>query len=717
MTFPSIGLESVPAEDFTEILNAFKDFDRLARMPGWTGFRPVAAQPLAQQKVWDGALTLTKLAELVRGDGTRRVIGASQTTIKAFDPATATWTTIGSGFSSSGQPWQAEVINSTLIMNNQVNLPIWWEIGEVAVLPIHELREGGIASVGCIGQYNGFLFVGDVVEVLAGHVPLWINGYGSYTSAATSAKAANFTILTAENRTRFEVTTGAGTITATLPALGVTNWGFYVFIKKVDAGVGTVVTLPVLVGQPVVLDTNTDMALLYWDGTAWTAKDFPLSVIPATDPYGVIDSALGITQYIPDEQAWSELGGPKNWAPFLRGFLAAASTTIVMPFKPFNWTANKTRVAVIKGGPDGGALGGQTLYPAGVMITAFAAFSAASGGVAMTIEVTTDTLLTYPRTVEVTRWTDVSTFVGKQRLGNGQRIIAMRELNGVQIIYHDNGMFVNRWTGQAKKPFALRDKYTGKAVPWGRDVVASVRNQFHLYPSVEGSFIQFDGLTDPFVHQMCEMARDLFFEGLAMTDRCWAVDNPTLQMIWFVRPTSVMCYRYRKDTPGVSKMDAVVNAAAFVRKPGGSDDWFVLGIAGNVFQWGKVGDDISTWLRDGVAPAVPARIKSGLNSFRDSMHEKLVTSMTPILSSTSPEVELRITLRGTHNPSAALTDFVDMPASVPDPDGNNYLTCYGQATYVQDQIDLVDTRDVDFQISSRNFEFQVIGGVPITRTG
>lgn len=714
-TTPSVALENIPSDAFAEILNAFKDYDRLSRMPGWLKFAPVAA--VANQYIFDGAETLLKLAELVRGDGTRWIVGASKTLIKAFNPTTGVWTTIGSGFSASGNPWQAEIINSTFIANNGVNLPVWWEIGEASVLPIHELREGGIASCGTIGIYNGFLFVGDVVEVIGGHVPLWLNGYGSYTNTATSAQAANFNIVAANNRVRFDVTTGAGTITATLPALGVTNWGFYVLIRKVDAGAGTVVTSPALTGETVLLDVNTDTALLFWNGTAWTAKNFPLGAIPGTDPYGIIDASLGITQYVPDEQAWSELGAPKNWAPLLTGYLAAASTSIVLPFKPFNWTAGKTRGAVIRGGPDGGTLGGQTLYPAGVLITAFAAFSAATGGLAMTIEVTTDVDLAYPRLVDVTRWTDVSTFVGKQRLGNGQRIIVMRELNGVQVIYHDGGIFLNRWTAQAKKPFALREKYQGKAVPWGRDVVASIRNVEHLYPSVEGSFITFDGISDPTIHAMCEAARDIFFEGLAPTDRCWAVDNPTLQSAWFIRPTSVMCYRYRRDTPGCSKMDAVINAAVFARKPGGTVDWFVLGIAGNVMQWGNVGDDISTWHRDGVSPAVPARITSGLNSFRTQFSEKLVTSFTPILASTSPEVALSVTLKTTHNPSAALTTLEDMPASVPDPDGNNYITVYGQGTYWQDIVELTDVRDLDFQLSARLFEYAVIGGVPITRTG
>ncbi len=719
LTQPTIGLESVGAQDFTRLLNVYRDVDKLARMPGWVKFRPDPDAPVDSQYIFDGSENLLRLAELVRGDGTRAIVAASATLIKYYETATDDWVAIGSGF-TVGQPWQCEVLAGYIILNNAVNLPVWWAIGEGSVLPIHELRENGIASVGRIGSYNGFLFVGDVVEIIGGpmgHTALWINGYGSYTSSSTSAKAANFSITSADNRVRFDVTTAASDIMATLPVLGVTNWGFYCFLKKVDTGSGDVLTLPELAGQKIQLTTQNDLALLFWNGTGWISKVFPLGVIPATDPYGIIDAALGITQHVADEQAWSELGGPINWAPLVSGYLAAAGTTVVLPFKPFNWTAKKTRVAVIGAGIGGGTLGGTSLYPAGVMITAFAAFSAASGGVSATLEVTTDTAISYPRLTSVTRWTDVSTFVGKQRLGNGRRITAMLELNGLQVVYHEDGAFINRYTGNAKQPFALRDKFTGKAVPRSGDCIVNILNSYHLYPSIEGSFVQFDGLTDPDIHPLCEHAKDVFFSGLAATDRIWAVINPELNAAWFCRPDKIFSYRFQKGTEGCSEIDVTLLAAAFVRKPGTSTNWFILGLTRKVYQFGLVNGAISTWLRDGVAPAIPARITSGLNSFRDQMHEKMLLSLTPIMSSPSPaDSAMEVQIRATHNPNAALTDLLVPVAAIPDPAGNNFVPCCFQAIYFSDEITLTDERNIDWRLSARLFEFDPIGGYQVTRS-
>lgn len=721
LTQPSVGLENVGAQDFTELLNLYRDMDKLARMPGWVKFRPDSGASVDSQYLFDGSATLLRLAELVRGDGTRVIVGASQSLIKYYDTATDAWVQIGSGFSASGVPWQCVPIAGYLIFNNAVNLPQWWAIGESAVQPVHELREAGIASVGRIDAYNGFLFVGDVVEIIGGpmgHGALWLNGYGSYTSSSTTTKNADFTITSADHRVRFDVTTGASTITATLPSLGVTNWGFYCFLKKADAGAGSVVTSPTLTGERITLSTQNDLALLFWNGTAWVAKKFPAGSVPATDPYGIIDSSLGITQSIPDEQAWSELGGPINWAPLVTGFLSAASTSVILPFKPYNWTAKQTRVAVVRGGTDGGTLGGQTLYPDGVMITAFAAFSAATGGVAATLEVTTDTSISYPRLVDVTRWSDVSTFVGKQRMGNGRRITAMLELDSVQIVYHEDGAWLNRYTANAKKPFALRFKYAGKAVPRSGDCVVTINNSFHLFPSIDGSFIRFDGLSDPEVHQMCEEAKDVFFTGLGATDRIWAVDNPALNAAWFCRPGKVFVYRYQKGSEGPSALDATINAAVFARQPGGSNNWFVLGISNAVYQFAMVNGSISSWLRDGSAPSIPARVTSGLNSFRDQIHEKTLHSITPILSSVSPaDTEMTVMVRGTHNPNATISDLMDSAASIPDPDGNNFVPTFYQAIYFQDVITLTDTRDINWVLSARLFEFEVVGGVQITRSG
>lgn len=897
ITQPSIGLESVGAENFVRLLNVYRDVDKFSRMPGYSKFRPNTVASVTAQYTFDASGSPIQMAELIRGDGERVIIAASANLIKYFDVDTLAWVQIGStlnqrpdtytppnlltspsdfsnpawvntnllastgsmsgpdgdtitapilsasagpaaerhvaqavtivagtttmvevyfrpflpssrgriifgdatlgvvaaqlefktdiprisnlsafagtplaisgslevigngtwcrlrllvkldnsttaaavrlqhadasgGYVFAGsstnawynasvswfaQParWQILTMAGYAIFNNGIDLPCWWQIGDAAVTPMHDLREAGIARAGWISTYNGFLFVGDLTEIKADQLPIWMNGYANYTQATNSAKAANFTILTAEHQNRFDVTTAASTITATLPTVTIGSYPLYFWIKKVDTGAGTVITSPVIVDEEVVLDAVGDIALVWWNGKRWAARVFPGGFIEPSDAYGLPPEA--ILEHIPDEHAWSELGQPINWAPLVSVVKGSASAVINLPFKPFNWTANTTRVGVINGGPDGGTLGGQSAYPNGVLITAFAAFSAAAMGVPMTIEVTTDAGSTYPREVSVTRWTDISTFVGKQRMGNGSRIICELELNGVLVTYQEDGIFITRWTAQAKAPFVLREKYSGVAVPMFGHCIVSVRNAEHIYPSVEGTFIRFDGLTDPVVHEACNDARDLFFAGLGSTDRCWAIDNPTLQSAWFCTPTKVMAYRYRKGSEGVSEIDAAIGCAVFARVPGTTSrtNWFVLGIGRFLYVFGFVNGVAVFWLRDGVATS--AVLTSGLNSFRNQLNEKTLLSITPILSSTSPDVALTVSVKGTYNPSGTLTELIDPIEALPGPAGENFVACFVQAAYFQDSIVLTDTRDIDFRISARLFEFEVVGGLPVTR--
>lgn len=713
ITQPSFSLESVGAENFTRLLNVYRDKDKLRRIPGWIKFQPDTGVSVTNQYTFDGVESVLRLGELIRGDGTRVILGASLTLIKYYDTVTDAWVTIGTGFSSSGLPWQVVVLSNVIFFNNAVNLPQYWKIGDAAVTPLHELREAGISSVGRIASYNGFLFVGDIVEIKADQLAVWMNGYANYTASGTTAKGANFTILVGEHRTQFDVTTGAATITATLPVVTLGSYPLYFWIKKVDAGAGTVITSPVIVDQAVVLDSVDDIALVWWNGTRWVARVFPSGTIPAHDAYGIVSTE--IEQHYPDEQAWSELGDGTNWAPSVNAVMAAASTTINLPFKPFNWTARTTRLGVINAGEGGGILGGQTLYPEGVLITAVAAFSAAAMGVPITIEVTTDTVITYPRVVGATRWTSVATFVGKQRMGNGSRIVAMLELNGLLIVYQEDAIFITRYTGVAKTPFALRPKYVGKGVPMFGDCIASIRNAYHLYPATDGSFLMFDGQTDPIEHRLTEDAKDLFFSGLVPTDRCWAVDNPLLQQIWFCTPAKVMAYRYERDSEGASEINAIVGAAVFARRPGGTVDWFVLTIGRFVYQFGVINNVATAWLRDGVATS--AQITSGLNSLRSQSKEKMLVSYTPLLASPSPDAQMSVQLRGTYNPSAPLTDNLSPAEVLPSPAGDNLVACCFQSIYMQDELVLTDTRDIDWAISGRLFEFHVIGGGGVTRSG
>ncbi len=73
------------------------------------------------------------------------------------------WVEIGSGFSAAGHRWEAIVVQAgELVLNNGVDLPVTYRLTDLAVQPIHELRELGIASVGTIGELDGILLLADL---------------------------------------------------------------------------------------------------------------------------------------------------------------------------------------------------------------------------------------------------------------------------------------------------------------------------------------------------------------------------------------------------------------------------------------------------------------------------------------------------------------------------------------------------------------------------
>lgn len=78
-----------------------------------------------------------------------------------------TWVVIGAGFAADAQRWEALNINGWAVFNNGVDLPVTYRVEEPAVVPIYELRELGIASVGCISELNGALLCADISEIRA----------------------------------------------------------------------------------------------------------------------------------------------------------------------------------------------------------------------------------------------------------------------------------------------------------------------------------------------------------------------------------------------------------------------------------------------------------------------------------------------------------------------------------------------------------------------
>jgi hypothetical protein len=557
------------------------------------------------------------------------------------------------------------------------------------------------------------LFLGDVTEIQGVQLNMFLAGYSTFVAGTTVTENANFNVTSGVSR-QYNVTTGASAITATLPGTQPPpTW--WTWIKKVDAGAGTVVTSPVIGLETITLAALNDLALIWSDGSNYYAKFFPAGAGTGASPYGT--APADITQEHPDEQAWATFGDPTNWAVSVAAYMTAASASITVPWVPTTWAVG-TLLGVTNAGPSGGILGGQSAYPNGVPIISIV-------GNVITLAETTDISLTYPLTAGLVRWVDTATVVGKYSYGDGIRILAMTAQQGQMVSYRDGSIEIVRFLGVTGTPFAFRNKYVGKNTPgplFG-DCVISVNGNFDLYPTAEGNFYGFDGLTQPLINQVCDNAKDLFFGNLVSGYSPWAVDNPLTKEIWIFTGSTGMAYDYLYST--ASEIDTNIDAACFCWKPGSTDKWFVLGIqqqagGSNVYTYalvGKGGTPIVTYFRDGVFAA--CTFTAGLISMGDQNNEKVLVSYTPLVSSTSQDTQITIDLYGTYAAAAAPMQLMVPSQILPDPDGNGWFTTVYSQIYFQDQITVTDTRDVDLRLSGRQIEFNTVyaGGVTRQNTG
>ncbi len=591
---PTVSADNVGIANYVRKLNMRRVADHEVRREGWIAFKPNSTASADPQSVTGLGAGMNMLAELVRPNGDRVVIAASKTTIKKYDTVTNAWVTIGSGFSSSGKRWQVVPDNGYLILNNGVDLPMYYQYGDAAVTPMYEMREMGISRVGYIEQVYGFVMCADIWEFLGGEEELddWMN-------------------------------------TAT--------------------------------------------------------------------PYGIVpDNLVQRVRYL---VAWNgDPNDPTNWAPAFDVTMSGPSATLTIPFASSVFVAGTTRVGVVNGGPSAGILGGQIGYEEGVLVTAV-------DGANVTLELSTDANLDYPRTVTIMRWADTSTFAGQASLqGDGSAIIALKNLGGQVMVYRETGIQIGQYMASVDMPFQFSPIQVTDDVPRYSAAIATF-GALHLYPTVTGRFVTFNGIfgSVPVVHAVCDNARALFFNGLVDGDECFAFNNPTTKEIWFCNTVLVFAFNY--DVPSVSEINAVVQAAVSCRKPGGTDQWMVLAIAGTAYQYGKLQNQATafTWLRAGAA--VQAKLTFGLSGINDDANEKMLLSYTPVLASPSADAAIQVQIYSTYNPGAALVALLDPPQNLPNANGDNFIPAYFQAIYFQDEITITETRDVDVQITERIFEF------------
>lgn len=181
----AVSKDSVGLNNYTIKRDFRRDLDREVRAEGYDKFRPnTLPNALATQHLPAGVTGHAIELEITarRSNGSTALIVGTKSTIWKFsgsdngnfvedgfvdetyfeDVNIGAWVQIGSGFSLDGRRWEAELLGDYLILNNTVDLPVTYRLQDAKVLPIYELREQGVASVGTIAVHDGVLVCADI---------------------------------------------------------------------------------------------------------------------------------------------------------------------------------------------------------------------------------------------------------------------------------------------------------------------------------------------------------------------------------------------------------------------------------------------------------------------------------------------------------------------------------------------------------------------------
>lgn len=108
--------------------------------------------------------------------GEREIVACCPSKLYRWRNGSSSWSIIGAGYSESGHRWECRVVNNYAIFNNGYDLPVAYRAGDSAVTTMYEMREQGIARVGCIGAKGGMLVCGDVTEIKPEKMDDWFSG-------------------------------------------------------------------------------------------------------------------------------------------------------------------------------------------------------------------------------------------------------------------------------------------------------------------------------------------------------------------------------------------------------------------------------------------------------------------------------------------------------------------------------------------------------------
>lgn len=570
----AVSKDSVGLNNYTIKRDFRRDLDREIRAEGYDKFHPNTVPSALATQHWpagtagDGSDPILLITECRRSNGQTAMVVGTKSTLWRFSGSDnglyvdatyvdstyfettniGAWVKIGDGFSYRGGRWEAEQCGDYLVLNNGVDLPVTYRLQDSSVVPIYELREQGVVSVGTIAVHDGVLVCGDISLVDDATL---ISIMSPVTAGVTAAQ----TGITSGGSVRAKLNSGvdgvAGNrITADSAIFMNTDVG-----KKIRLANGATRTITALIGaQPTatvtvdgVADTAEPYQPFYWPAAGTTnfvvtssggfftadmvglkltwdsgyirqiiSYTSPTSIVVDQDgpvPSGAfkIENAAAYAAYTSQGKIdriqyrlfWSMPDQPRRFGATVPVSVAALGNylTLAYPAKSLEPGMN---LSIPGAGVDGGTLSANIIYvsPAHNLVAIDRPAITAVTNVLVEASDAASSIVAFEDLVD-----------------DGSAIIKMLTLRQVLVIYRETSIFLGVLTGNTSSPFtfdrpirtsnSLRFKHTLILV----NPVLDGGVPFHIYAG-KGSFFRFDLITkSPVEIQELELVKDTFFSN------------------------------------------------------------------------------------------------------------------------------------------------------------------------------------------------------------
>jgi len=576
------------------------------------------------------------------------------------------WLTIGTGFSTQGHRWEAKNVAGVVVFNNGVDLPVSYDLNrDFYVQPIKEIREQGIAYVGTIEEYNGFLMLADIGEIVPELLPAVFTGVDS------------------------------GAVTASQNGLSI------------------------LASAPFFTSAMVGQTITWDDGSAATIASFVSSTVVTAVLPQIIDAqtfrvAVAYGRYADSGNVsrvqyrivWSDLGNPINFASSGVASITAGQTLVTLTY-PLQSISPGDVVVVPGAGASGSALIATVLL-------------VSDAGTSFQLDTPASTTVTDAAIVKQAGLSSLASSVDLQDDSSG--IIRMVELQGRLVVLKDTSIFVGQYTGVAGQLFSFQRTYAGPKTLFWKWMVERVNGQALVFAG-RNNFYTFDLSSQvPREHQKLTLCQNIFFDIPANSspiDACYSTVNAVTSEVWFVFPSATadkgICYDYLMDT--CSTIGVAYTAASTVKKPvigvqtGPSEDWFVSGTSnGTVVQYGRTNFDFAVWSRRNAN--YDSTIKSGLVSFGNDFDEKDWRSYVLYLGTFSGNPKIEVTGYETRN--AYETPTLKFTRDLLTPGTRNLIPVFYRNNYFQDQVRVTGT-PTEVRIARRTYEASGVQSKSVNR--